>query len=46
MKFGQNKCAYIEIKKGKNTTTAPIEINGLTIKPIQEGQRQKISWRR
>ena len=46
MKFGQDKCAYIEIKKRKNTTTTPIEINGLTIKPIQEGQRQKISRRR
>ena len=38
MKFGQDKCAYIKIQKGKNTTTTPIEINGLTIKPIQEGE--------
>ena len=38
MKFGQDKCAYIKIEKGKNTTTTPIEINGLTIKPIQEGE--------
>ena len=38
MKFGQDKCAYIKIEKGKNTTTAPIEINGLTNKPIREGE--------
>ena len=38
MKFGQDKCAYIKIEKRKNTTTTPIEINGLTIKPIQEGE--------
>ena len=41
MKFGQDKCAYIKIEKGKNTTTTPVEINGLTIKPIQEGQRYR-----
>ena len=38
MKFGKDKCAYIKIEKGKNTTTTPIETNGLTIKPIQEGE--------
>ena len=38
MKFGQDKCAYIKIEKGKNTTTAPIEINDLTTKPIREGK--------
>ena len=38
MKFGQDKWAYIKIDKGKNTTTAPIEINGLTNKPIREGE--------
>ena len=38
MKFGQDKCAYIKIEKGKNTTTAPIEINGLTTKPIRDGE--------
>ena len=38
MKFGQEKCAYIKIEKGKNTTTSAIEINGLKIKPIQEGE--------
>ena len=36
IKFGQDKCAYIKIEKGKNTTTTPIEINSLTIKPIEE----------
>ena len=38
MKFGQDKCAYIKIEKGKKTTTTPIEINGLTNKSIQEGE--------
>ena len=38
MKFGQDKCAYIKIEKRKNTTTIPIEITGLTIRPIQEGE--------
>ena len=38
MKFGQGKCAYIKIEKGKNNTTSAIEINGLKIKPIQEGE--------
>ena len=38
MKFGQEKCAYIKIEKGKNTTTSAIEINGLKIKLIQEGE--------
>ena len=37
MRFGQNKCAYSKIQKGKNTATAPIEINDLTVKPTQEG---------
>ena len=37
MKFGQDKRAYIKTEKGKNTTTTPIEINGLMIKPIQKG---------
>ena len=31
-------CAYLKTEKGKNTTTTPIEINGLTVKPIQEGK--------
>ena len=38
MKFGQDKCAYIKIEKGKDTITSAIEINGLKIKPIQEGE--------
>ena len=38
MKFGQDKWAYIKIDKGKSTTATPIEINGLTIKPNQEGE--------
>ena len=39
MKFGQVKHAYIKIEKGKNTTTKPKEINGLTIKTIQESEK-------
>ena len=35
--FSQDKCTYIKIEEGKNTTTSAIEINGLKIKPIQEG---------
>ena len=42
MKFGQDKCAYIKIEKGKNTTATPIEINGLTIKPVQEHVQERI----
>ena len=38
MEFGQDKRAYIKIEKGKSTTITPIEINGLTIKPILEGE--------
>ena len=38
MKFDQDKCTYIQIEKGKNTTTTPVEINGLTIKSFQEGE--------
>ena len=38
MKFGQENCAYIKIEKGKNIITSAIEINGLKIKPIQEGE--------
>ena len=37
-KFGQDKCGYIKTEKGKNTISTPIEINGLTIKSIQEGK--------
>ena len=38
MKLDQDKCPYIKIEKGKNNTKIPIEINGLMIKPIQEGE--------
>ena len=38
MKFVQDKCAYMKIQKGKNTTTTPIAMNGLYIKPIQNGE--------
>lgn len=36
MKFSQDKCAYIKIEKGNNTTTTPTEMNGLKIKLIQD----------
>ena len=38
MRLGQNKCAYSKIQKEKNTATAPIQINDLTVKPTQEGE--------
>ena len=38
MKFDQDKCTYIQIEKGINTTTTPVETNGLTIKSIQEDE--------
>ena len=38
MRLGQNKCAYSKIQKGKNTATAPIQVNDLTVKPTQEGE--------
>ena len=38
MKFGQDKYAYIKKEKAKNTTTKPIQMNGLKNKSIQEGE--------
>ena len=39
MDFGQDKCAYITIAKGKLLpTTKELKMNGLTIKPIEEGE--------
>ena len=38
MRLGQNKCAYSKIQKGKNTATAPIQVNDKTVKPTQEGE--------
>lgn len=34
MKSGQDKYGYIKIEKGKNTTTAPIEMKGSKMKLI------------
>ena len=38
MTFGEDKCAFMEIHKGKMVNNLePIVINNLTIKPIQHG---------
>ena len=42
MQFGEDKCAYLQIEKGKvMQNLKPILINGLTIKPIEEGDNYK-----
>ena len=42
MQFGEDKCAYLQIEKGKvMRNLKPISINGLTIKPIEEGDNYK-----
>ena len=42
MQFGEDKCAYLQIEKGKiMQNLKPISINGLTIKPIEEGDNYK-----
>ena len=39
MKFGEGKCAYAVIKRGKLVKTETIlTMNGLNIKPIQPGE--------
>ena len=43
MQFGEDKCAYLQIEKGKvMQNLKPISINALTIKPIEEGVMEKI----
>ena len=37
MRFGEDKCAFMEIHKGKMVNLKPLVINNLTIKPIQHG---------
>ena len=44
MQFGEDKdkCAYLQMEKGKvRRNLKPISINGLTIKPIEEGRNYK-----
>ena len=42
MQFGEDKCDYLQIEKGKvMQNLKPISINGLTIKPIEEGGNYK-----
>ena len=38
MQFGEDKCAYLQTEKGKVMQNL---INGLTIKPIEEGDNYK-----
>ena len=42
MQFGEDKCAYLQIEKGKvMQNLKAISINDLTIKPIKEGDNYK-----
>ena len=42
MQFGEDKRAFLQIEKGKVMhNLKPISINGLTIKPIEEGDNHK-----
>ena len=42
MQFGEDKCAYLQIEKGKvMQNLKPTSINGLTIKPIEEVDNYK-----
>ena len=42
MKFGQSKCSYMVVGRGKITaTTEPITINIVTINPMKEGDSYK-----
>ena len=42
MKFGQSKCSYMVVEKGKTTAaTVPITINSITINPVKEGDSYK-----
>ena len=42
MQLGEDKCAYLQIEKRKvMQNLKPISINGLTIKPIEEGDNCK-----
>ena len=42
MKFGQSKCSYMVVERGKITaSTEPIMINNVTVNPIKEGDSYK-----
>ena len=42
MQFGEGKCAYLQIEKGKAMKNLkPISMNSLNIKPIEEGDNYK-----
>ena len=42
MKFGQSKCSYMVLEKGKVTAgIEPITINNITINPMKEGDSYK-----
>ena len=42
MKFGQSKCPYMVVEKGKITAaTGPITVNNVTINPMKEGDSYK-----
>ena len=42
MSFGESKCAYLRIERGKmKETTQHLEMNGLKIQPIKDGESYK-----
>ena len=41
MKFGEEKCAFLQIEKGIIKKSAPLNINHLTIQPVADGDSYK-----
>ena len=41
MKFGEQKCAFLQIEKGIIKKYAPLNINHLTIQPVADGDSYK-----
>ena len=41
MKFGEEKCAFLQIEKGIIKKSVPLNINHLTIQPVADGDSYK-----
>ena len=41
MKFGEKKCAFLQIEKGIIKKSSPLNINHLTIQPVADGDSYK-----
>ena len=41
MKFGEEKCAFLQIEKGRIKRSVPLNINHLTIQPVADGDSYK-----